>query len=215
VLSNSGLTAATTYYIYAYDNAGTLALEASTTGHATDTTVGHEVKSGDATRLLVGMVHMGAGSPGTFVDSATQRFLANWFNRRTKSGSARLTADTSTASTSRVELATELRIEFLSWGDEAAIFAASGFGRNDTAGASNFSSVTTDGVTAFQTGEVLARSPAANDTTGWAVLGSGVVSEGYHYATLAVRVSSGTGLWRGQTNGTNPMLTSTAIAVRI
>jgi hypothetical protein len=77
-LSNSGLVAATLYYIYAFDNAGTLTLEASTTGHAVDATVGVEIKSGDATRTLVGVASMGAGTPGTFQPIGVGTL--SWFN---------------------------------------------------------------------------------------------------------------------------------------
>lgn len=55
ILAATGATANTTYYVYVYDNAGTLTLERSTTGHATDSNNGIEIKSGDATRVLVGM----------------------------------------------------------------------------------------------------------------------------------------------------------------
>lgn len=51
----TGLTAGTTYFIYAYMNGSTMALEASTTGHSADTATGMEVKTGDSSRTLVGM----------------------------------------------------------------------------------------------------------------------------------------------------------------
>src|SRR6185436_18483248 len=48
-LANTGLTQATTYYVYAFDSGGTLTLEASATGHAADSDTGVQIKSGDAT----------------------------------------------------------------------------------------------------------------------------------------------------------------------
>jgi hypothetical protein len=59
-LGTGGLSNGTTYYVYVYDNAGTLTLEASTTGWAFSTTAGNEgvpIKSGDNTRTLVGMAY--------------------------------------------------------------------------------------------------------------------------------------------------------------
>lgn len=117
-LSNSGLTAATLYYIYAYMSAGVMTLEASATTHATDTTTGVEIKNGDATRTLVGMVYMGAGSPGTFVDSVTQRFVASWFNRRERELYASANPGTKT-NTSVGELNASLQLQFVTWADEA------------------------------------------------------------------------------------------------
>ncbi|MCJ2144280.1 hypothetical protein MKL20_30200, partial [Methylobacterium sp. E-066] len=76
------MSAATLYYVYAYMNGSTLALEAVTTAHATDATYGHEIKTGDGTRTLVGMVYTGPGTPGTFLDTAANRWVASWFNRR-------------------------------------------------------------------------------------------------------------------------------------
>jgi len=78
-LAATGATADTTYFIYVYDNAGTLTLERSTTGHSTHTN-GIEIKSGDATRTLVGMARAITGP--AWVDSTSQRFVLSWFNRR-------------------------------------------------------------------------------------------------------------------------------------
>lgn len=117
-LANTGLTAATLYYIYAYMNSGTMTLEASATTHATDTTTGVEIKNGDATRTLVGMVYMGAGTPGTFVDSVTQRFVASWFHRRRREMYANVSPGTKT-NTSVAELSSSLQLQFVTWADEA------------------------------------------------------------------------------------------------
>jgi hypothetical protein len=81
-LAAAGLTASTTYFIYAYMNSGTMTLEASTTAHATSTTAGNkgtEIKSGDNTRTLVGIARVIAGP--AWQDTAAQRFVISWFNR--------------------------------------------------------------------------------------------------------------------------------------
>lgn len=59
-LGTGGLSSSTLYYVYAYDNSGTLALEASTTAWTVSTTSGNEgmpIKSGDNARTLVGMLY--------------------------------------------------------------------------------------------------------------------------------------------------------------
>lgn len=78
-LAPTGLSAGTNYYIYAWMNAGTMTLEASTTTHAKDATTGVEIKNGDATRTLVGLVRVVTGP--AFADSATQRNVVSWFNQ--------------------------------------------------------------------------------------------------------------------------------------
>src|SRR6185436_10943304 len=109
-LSNAGLTAATLYYVYIFDSAGTMTLEASTTGWAAASDTGIPTKSGDATRTLVGMVYMDAGSPGTFVDSSAKRFCLNYYHRRTLNLTGTFSSDRTTASTVLVELNSEIRV---------------------------------------------------------------------------------------------------------
>jgi hypothetical protein len=55
-LANTGLSANTRYYVYLWDDNGTVRLEASTTIFTFDTVSGYSVKTGDATRLYVGSV---------------------------------------------------------------------------------------------------------------------------------------------------------------
>jgi hypothetical protein len=117
-LSNSGLSASTCYYVYAYISSGNITLEAVTTTHATNTTTGIEQKSGDATRTLVGMIATNAS--GQFVDSPTQRFCVNWFNRRGINGYAVVGA-VAVSSTTAIEATAGARITFISWADEAVV----------------------------------------------------------------------------------------------
>lgn len=72
-LSNGGTLANTLYYIYAFLSAGVLTLEASTTTHATDAASGVEIKSGDATRTLVGVAYMDAANH--FVAGLTRSYF--------------------------------------------------------------------------------------------------------------------------------------------
>jgi hypothetical protein len=129
-LAATGTTATTLYYVYAWMNAGTMTLEASTTAHATDATTGVEIKSGDATRTLVGMARPIAGP--AWVDSQTQRFVASWFNRQTKNINGPATAAASTASTTFIEVTSAARAEFLAWADAAVLVTASGNAQANT-----------------------------------------------------------------------------------
>src|ERR1700760_1751542 len=75
VMSNSGLSSGTLYYIYAYLSSGTMTMEGSATAWALDSTGSYRIKSGDSTRTFVGWVSMGTGSPGVFESSAIARHV--------------------------------------------------------------------------------------------------------------------------------------------
>jgi len=79
-LSNSGLIALTVYNVYLYDNSGTLTLEASVTGHSPDADTGVEIKTGDATRTLVGKIKVNTGV--VFTSDANTNYVISWYNRR-------------------------------------------------------------------------------------------------------------------------------------
>jgi len=142
-LAVSGLTAGTNYYVYAYMNSGTMALEASTTGHATSTlagNVGVEIKSGDNTRTLVGMVSPDTGP--VFVDDDTRRYVISWFNRRVKRLRAASTTNASTTSTSPVELSSPtLRLQWLSFGLDAVDMSYVAPGQHSAVGGGIFFNV--------------------------------------------------------------------------
>lgn len=79
--SCAALTAATQYYVYAYDNSGTLAIEASATVPVVDS--GRWVKTGATSRLLIGLIYPGntvstAVGP---IDCADYRCVANVYNQ--------------------------------------------------------------------------------------------------------------------------------------
>lgn len=139
-VTNTGLAVYTVYYVYAYMNAGAMALEFATTGHTAGPD-GVEVKAGDVTRTLVGMICTIPGGT-TFSDTISMRLCLNWFNRRgiacyTNPGSA-----LNFSSTAMAEISTALRGYFLTWGDEATTGGADG----QMASANNNSSVTVQSV---------------------------------------------------------------------
>jgi phage gp45-like len=84
-LTNSGLAASALYYVYIYNNAGTLTLAVSGTGHARSGTAGNigvEILSGNDAYTLVGMVWTNASAQ--FVDNGQFRCCLSWFNRKSQ-----------------------------------------------------------------------------------------------------------------------------------
>jgi hypothetical protein len=115
-ISNSSLSASTIYYVYAYMNSGTMTLELSTTTHATDSTTGAEIKSGDATRTLVGMIRTDIGT--NFADTTNARWVRSWFNDDGVVGYQSSSTTVSTSSLSMIELETAMRVYALLWDRE-------------------------------------------------------------------------------------------------
>jgi len=191
-LANTGLTAATLYYIYAYMSSGTMTLEASATGYATDSSTGVTIKSGDATRTLVGMVYMDSGTPGTFADSATKRWVRSKLNDRGVIGESQFSTARSYNSGSWGEINSEIRVNFISWSGERIRIEHSG----------NVATGPAQGVVSFAIGIDSTSSPQdglvtwTKEPVGGAITHSAVVlwtgtglSEGNHYATLLASTS--------------------------
>lgn len=188
-LSNSGVSNSTLYYIYAYLNSGVLTLERSATGHSTDTTTGVEIKTGDATRTLVGMARTDIG--GAWSDTAAYRCVLSYFNRLGKVGSVAFGSPQTTTSTSYVSLGS-IVTEWLTWADEPVKFSVNG-GVNNSGANGTFTSIGVDGTTAE---EVCSRMEGTNSVP-IGLSHSNSFSEGYHYSTVLGRVSAGTGNWSG------------------
>ena len=192
-LAPTSLSVGTTYNIYAYMNAGTMTLEASTTARATDSTTGIQIKSGDATRTLVGKAQVVTGP--AWSDAINSRLVISWFNRRPIQCQAGLGSNTTNTGTSGNELSTTLQNLFLTWGD-AASFTFDGYVSNSTALAVSRSGLALDG-TALE-GTSIFQDPGAGSVIGPVSATSVFVpSEGSHYVTAWVSVSAGTGTWGG------------------
>ena len=182
----------TLYYAYVYNNSGTLVIDWSTTGPATDATTGISIKTGVATRVLIGMAY--TNSSGNFSDSATKRNVASWNNRRMRHMQANFTTDRAYASSSWGEVNSEIRCQFVSWG-EAVQFSANPVA--DNMPGSNVemnAAVTLDGGT---TPTILGAvsDPAggtydATDSMSFASSGWFAAAIGFHYATLMARHDS-------------------------
>jgi len=187
-LAPTGAAATTTYYIYAYMSGSTMTLEFSATGHSRHTN-GIEIKTGDATRTLVGMAY--ASALNTWGTGSAD--VANWFNRRNITVSGSFSTARSTSSTSMVEINSEIRCNFLSWNDETVSCntnqAVSNGGANNlvTTQLSIDGSTDIGGSTFMQPTTFLPAPVSVADNVS--------VSEGRHYLTVKGDVSAGTGTW--------------------
>jgi hypothetical protein len=195
-LGATGLTPGSTYYIYAYMSGATMTLEASATVPATDTDTGVRIKTGDATRTLVGMARPITGP--AWQDTAAQRFVVSWFNRRDIATASFFTVGRSTASGAFIELNTEIRNEFLAWADTALSFTAGGAISNNTAAAQTATALAIDGAVALEGGSNAANPTGINNQLLPVHAAANLTAiEGYHYVTLVGTVSGGTGTWAG------------------
>jgi hypothetical protein len=191
-LAPTGLTAGTLYFIYATASGGIVnALEASTTGHATQAGTGVEIKSGDATRTLVGMARPITGP--AWQDAAQQRFVVSYFNRRNIGLVGNFSTGRTTTATTFAEINSEIRCEALVWGDEAVHVdstLAAVFGLTSSTG---YMSIAFDGVTPEPaTLTLLGTSvPSAPFINGSPTVHKTGLTEGYHYATVVGQISSG------------------------
>jgi len=203
-LAPTGLTVGTLYYIYAYINAGVITLEASTTSHSTDTSNGVEIKTGDNTRSLVGMVRPITGP--AFADTITQRFVRSYYNRPSISTLNAFTATRSTASLSFAEVNTEIRSEWLQWADEIPSASIQGSANNTNANIYTLTAIGWDGTPDANTSNSLASATGLQgncSTTGYK---SGL-AEGYHYVTLmGANSAASTANWLSGVAGIFPSL---------
>lgn len=190
-LAATGMTPGSLYYIYAYMNDDIMSLEASTTGHSTDAATGVEIKTGDATRTLVGMAQPITGP--AWVDTDTQRYVASWFNRSPRRLRNAFTANRSTSSTTPVELNSEIRCSFLCWGDEAVRSVFGGSFYNSGGAVATMGAIGYDGAVSYDT----AYTGTGSTFTLMAVAGHRVLSEGSHFVTALGWASSGTGNYVG------------------
>lgn len=191
-LSNSGVASGTRYYIYLYLNSGVPTLERSTTGHSTDAATGVEIKTGDATRTLVGMARTTDG--GTWGETSSYKCVLSYFNRREIVAQLYFGTNYSVLLTSYTAVnGGGQTCQWLTWADEPVKFSVNGFFQNSSAGQLTYTSIGVDGTTAQDVFNL------AVGTNG-GPLGlslANTFSEGYHYSTILGKVSGGTGSWSG------------------
>lgn len=192
-VASQSLAATTLYYAYLWNQGSASSpnyvIDWSTTSHATDTATGIEIKSGDATRVLIGMIRTNAGP--VIADTATARLVASWHNRRQRYVTNIFSADRSTSATGYTEINSEIRCTFVTWG-EAMDIAYCGNASASAGSISIFGGPSIDGATtSFPATKCFAT------TAGQAITAAGLMAaaEGYHYVTYMGAVSSGTGVW--------------------
>lgn len=193
-LAPTGLTASTTYFIYAYMNAGVMTLEASTTGHATSTTTGNkgvEIKSADDTRTLVGMARCITGP--AWIDSSAQIGVLSYFNRKNKRAVNHLTAARSVSATSFTEFNSEIRTEFLTWADETVDVKLAGSGYVNVTSHAIYFALAFDGTSPEDGMASISDAAGAGSLRPLGLSASESLSEGDHYATAVGAVDSTTG----------------------
>lgn len=204
----SGLTISTAYYIYAYMNSGTMTLENSTTANAVQAGTGVYIKSGDATRTLVGMEY--ATGATTWAG-----YTRSWFNEPGYTATGVLTANRTTTSATFAEVNSEIRTNFLVWTGEIVEASIRASAYHNSGGGTLVSGLSFDGGTAEDGAVTVQAATVAADLGIWKNLGgswhkSGL-SEGFHYATMFVKTSAATMTIIG---GSNPDRTLLSVMIR-
>lgn len=121
----SNLAASTDYLATLFLSSGTLTFDFLTTlTHAVDTTsgnIGTEIKSGDNTRSVIGLIRTNASS------QFSEFLTLSWFNRRRKTNSVVVTSNTAiTGTTAFTEFSSSFRNTFICWNDDTIIFSING-----------------------------------------------------------------------------------------
>lgn len=203
-----------TQYIYVYDNAGTLTLEASATGYVVDPATGVSVKFEDTSRTLVGMAYKG---------TTYWELCRSWFNDFGFAVSGAFSASRTITSPTAAftEFNSEIRCKFLCWSFETVCVTGTGGALVDLGSGDDgygFIAVAFDGTTAEDGASIVgATAVGAQASDDWTPISPSIatteLSEGYHYATLVglLTVTAGAGIdlvCRGSaTPGTRTALT--------
>jgi hypothetical protein len=190
------------WYVYAYDNDGDGAidtLDISPTGHSTDA-FGVETKTGDTTRVLVGMVTIdqAAGIP-IFVSTDTRPWVRSYFNRSVSPMVASFSGVTITGTgNNNVWMEIGSRFEPLLWAGEALRLGLTGHSSNTAASATHQMSWQTDTWNGIDSpgSNATVTAAATNFTHGKAVIKKGL-SEGLHVASAMGLKSAGTSTMAG------------------
>lgn len=192
--SGSSLGASTLYYVYLFLVGSALTIDFSTTAYAIDSTTGNYgtyIKTGVASRTLIGMIRTNSSSQ--FVDSATQRFVLSWFNKRPLQGTNEFSAARTTTSTTATEINSEIRVEYLTWASEASWHCVRAQVSNDTNASQVAFGVGIDSTTSLTNKAIFMTSPTGGQAYGGSVAFWTTLSEGYHYTTLLGLVDGNTG----------------------
>lgn len=194
-LAPSGLTPDTLYYIYAAWSGSAITLEASTTTHAQHTN-GVEIKSGDSTRTLVGVVWVITGP--AFADTAVLRLVRSWFNDPPTPMTAAITADRSSSSGSYGKLHAEVDLFCVTWAGEGIAAAVTGRVSASTS-ALFYTGIGVDSTTTPEDGISVGRGESGINFSIAAYATKAGLTEGLHTLSVLVKVSDDSTTWEGTT----------------
>ena len=192
--------ASTLYYVYLINVSGTTYLDLETTGHATDSTTGIEIMSGNNTRTLVGMIHTDTNTKvwnnGQNVTAGDTNTVATWDNRAPTTTRCGFTQLRSLNTSTETEINSENRCYFMSWGDSAT-FTSDILGYPETANAYWNSEILLDGSSSLIVSFAFLQSynGTGANTTLMVAPSSYTPGEGYHYTTLYGAAPAGTVAW--------------------
>ncbi len=195
-LSSAGFTPSINYFIYAYMSGATLTLEASTSSHSAQANTGVQIKTVDSSRTLVGYARPITGP--AWADTLTQRFVRSWFNQQGIHGNNHFTSNRTIASTTFIEINTEIRVELLTWEQEQVNLNLNASVTGSGIGVIAAANVSVDGVT--QDARVDKYINGGTPHTVSASISTNL-SEGYHYITTLGATSVGTSTFSGGSLG--------------
>lgn len=199
--SGQNLVLSTGYYVYLFDLAGVLTMDFSTTAPAVDATTGLYIKTGDSTRLLIGIVKTNASAQF----QVNGRGVLSWYRRRAiQVTGAAFTGAATTASVSYVELEVAAAVNFLSWGEEAIQAQFMGSASNSTAAQTHITCLVLDGATVALGGTQLGVDSAVHTVTAnyrdnVSCGGMATVTAVSHSCTVNGKVGANTGTWHAGT----------------
>jgi len=193
-LSTTGLTANQLYYVYAAMSGTTMIMEASATGHVTSAADGTEVKSGDASRALVGM--MVPNSSLQLISNNNNLALLSYFSRKEVCLQPQI-QNAQLATSSPTELNTNLRVTYLCWADDGNDISAEAWVSNTVAQAACVFGIGMDSNSVYSGLAAQLNVPFANAAGFFAAHNVPTLSEGQHYATCVGATSVGTASYNG------------------
>jgi hypothetical protein len=170
-------------------NCKIVSLLAASTAHAINSS-GVEADSLTGNSPFVGLVWEGAAH--ALADTATQRDVASWYNRKIKTCVNKYTADRTTTSTSYVELNSEIECEFVTFGDDDVAWSLTGSIKNNTSSDGTAVTAGFDGTTPETEETAIINAVGSLITVPASAHGSKTgLSEGKHYITLLGKAITG------------------------
>lgn len=191
-VGGQNLAANTTYYVYAFNNAGVITGDFSTTAYAIDTTannVGVAVKSGDSTRSLIGLCHTDGSAH--FNDTTIARNVLSWFNRKLKAVAQGFGNASTTNVNGTIGQINAGNLTFCTWGDVLNLLSLYGQGNNSTANIQGIVGLGIDSTTTVFAQQFIFGTGTANNFYPYALTNIGVATEGFHTITINGYANSG------------------------